>query len=243
MKIRTQVIAGVATLAAGIAGINPAQAAASKEENIGAGSGLVVGAIAGGPVGALVGVIVGSKLGESYHRKDEKVAALAADLDSSRANADALSAQLETINGDNQRLDQQIQALQAVARPELLSMLEAGLEMDLLFRTDEHVLVDTTSDRVHSLAATLASMDDIYIRIDGYSDERGDADYNRALSQRRAEHVRDVMVAGGIAERRIQVTAHGESPATDATVDSYALERKVSVTLFVADSPSVAAQR
>ena len=45
--------------------------------------------------------------------------------------------------------------------------------MDLLFRTDEYVLIDATSDRVRSIAKTLASMDDIIVRIDGYTDERG----------------------------------------------------------------------
>ena len=32
----------------------------------------------------------------------------------------------------------------------------------------------------------------------------------------------------------------GEAPAQDSTVDSYALERRVSVTLFIDDTPSLA---
>lgn len=243
MEIRTQFIAGVAALAAGVAGIGPAEAAASKEENIGAGSGLLIGAVAGGPIGAFVGVIVGAKLGEAYHRKDEAATALKADLDSSRAKETALAQRVTVLNKDKLVLGEQVRELRSVARPELLSMLRAGIEMDLLFRTDEHVLADPAGERVRNMAESLASMNDIYVRVDGYSDERGDAEYNRKLSQRRAEHVRDVLVAGGLPESRIRVEAHGESPAADTSADSFALERKVSVTLFVAESPAVAARR
>jgi outer membrane protein OmpA-like peptidoglycan-associated protein len=52
--------------------------------------------------------------------------------------------------------------------------------------------------------------------------------------------VRDILVANGVAESRIKLAAHGESPAADANVDSYALERKVSLTLFVEVAPSFA---
>jgi hypothetical protein len=37
------------------------------------------------------------------------------------------------------------------------------------------------------------------------------------------------------------MSAHGESPAQDDTIDSYALERRVSLTLFLDQTPSVAA--
>ena len=84
-------------------------------------------------------------------------------------------------------------------------------------------------------------MPDIYIQLDGFADERGDEDYNLALSERRVQYIRDQLVAAGIDPDRINVTAHGESVATEATLDSYALERRVSVTLFIDDAEVVAA--
>ena len=39
---------------------------------------------------------------------------------------------------------------------------------------------------------------------------------------------------------RISYAAHGEAPAQDASVDSFALERRVSLTLFIDDSVSFA---
>ena len=109
-----------------------------------------------------------------------------------------------------------------------------------MFRTDEDVLADTTGGKLQKLATTLAAMQDVQIQLDGFADERGDATYNQQLSVRRADHVRDILLANGISASRIQVNAHGESPAPDSNVDSYALERKVSLTLYVDESTSFA---
>ena len=49
------------------------------------------------------------------------------------------------------QLNSEIDRLQNVARPELVSLLQAGIAMDLLFRTDESVLADTTGDRLGAI--------------------------------------------------------------------------------------------
>jgi hypothetical protein len=49
-----------------------------------------------------------------------------------------------------------------------------------------------------------------------------------------------VLVEAGVSPTRIKVAAHGESPAVDDSIDSYALERRVSLTLYVDDNPSFA---
>lgn len=240
MQLRNLTVLGVAALATSMALAGTASASPSKEENIGIGTGVVVGAVAGGPVGAIVGAAIGAKLGDAFHNKDERVARLGHELDGRQKNVDRLAKRVKELSAENDALDSDLRKLKAMARPELLSLLQAGIEMDLLFRTDEHVLLDGTGERVRDIARTLASMPDVHVKIDGYSDERGDAEYNRELSQRRAEHVRDVLVSSGLKASRIRLDAHGESPAVDASPDSYALERKVSLTLFVADSPSLA---
>lgn len=217
-----------------------AQAAASKKENIGVGVGGVIGAIAGGPVGFIVGAAMGAKIGDEFHQKDTRVMTLSESLANSRNQITALEQNIDGLNNDIDALGSELQQTRAVARPELLALLQAGIEMDLLFRTDEHVLGPATDARLSDLAASLAAMPDVYIRLDAFADERGDADYNQRLSEARAEHVRDILVSNGIPDSRIKLAAHGESPAADKTLDSYALERKVSLTLFVGDTPSFA---
>ena len=205
----------------------------SKEEGIGVSLGATIGAFAGGPAGFIVGAALGAKLGDQMHQRDEEVDSLSASLQGSQNRVNELE-------GDVDTLAENLQRLQEESRPELLSLLQAGIEMDLLFRTDEHVLADTTGSRLQQLAASLATMPDVFVQLDGFADERGDAAYNQMLSDRRAAHVKDVLVANGIPAERISVKAHGESPAADDNVDSFAFERKVSLMLYIENSPSFA---
>ena len=218
-----------------------AAASASREENVGVGSGVVIGAIVAGPVGAILGGAIGAKLGDVFARRKDQVFTLSNDLDGSRARVREMQQSIVALNGNIDFLGSDLERMRSVARPELLSLLQAGIEMELLFKTDKYVLVEFTERRLNDLAASLAAMPDVFIKLDGYADERGDADYNHDLSIRRVEHVRDVLIINGVPENRIQLDAHGETPSADGTVDSYALERKVSLVLFIDNSPSFAA--
>ena len=213
----------------------PAIAQASKEENVGVGAGAVVGAIAGGPVGFIVGAAIGAKIGDTMYQKNERIDGLAASLDESQVRVAALNTNIDTLTAELERLEH-------VARPELVSMLKAGIAMDLLFRTDEHALTDTTGGRLAELAGALATMPDIRIQLAGFADERGDETYNLELSQKRVEFVRDQLIAAGVRPDRIRANAFGEAPAQDETPDSYALERRVSLTVFIDESPAFASK-
>jgi OOP family OmpA-OmpF porin len=79
------------------------------------------------------------------------------------------------------------------------------------------------------------------VQLDGFADERGDERYNQLLSEQRVNFIRDQLVAAGIDASRITAAAHGESPAQDDSIDSYALERRVSLTLYADDVTSFAA--
>ena len=208
-------------------------AKASKEESIGVGSGVIIGALAGGPVGAVIGAALGAKLGDTMHRKNSQIDDLSGSLDASRGDVSDLKADLRSLNRDIDTLNAELDHYEQIDRPQLIKLMQAGISMDLLFRTDEHALADTTGDRLSRFAADVAKMNDVHVRLDGFADERGDADYNLELSEKRVGFVRDQLVAAGIHPSRIQVSAHGESPAQDDSADSYALERRVALTMFI----------
>lgn len=213
----------------------PAQAETrtSKQEAVGIGTGAVVGAAAGGPIGFIIGAAVGAKLGDNWHDRSEQIDTLTSSLEQSRSTTTVLERDIDVLTAE-------IGRLQSIARPELVSLLQAGIAMDLLFRTDEAALADTTGDRLSRLASTLASMPQIRIQLDGFADERGDEEYNLKLSERRVDFVREQFVTAGVHPARISVSAHGESAAQDENADSYALERRVSLKLFIDDAPSIA---
>lgn len=217
------------------------QTRTSKEETIGIGAGATIGALMGGPVGFIIGAAIGAKTGDEFDQRNDKVDTLNTSLAGSRQRIASLELSIDGMSGEIDAMGVELQRLQAVARPELLDLMQVGIEMDLLFRTDEHVLADTTGTRLQNLAASLASMPDVYVRLDGFTDARGDAQYNQELSGRRVAHVFELLVANGVDPSRIRSAAHGESPAIDTDLDSYALERKVSLTLYIEGVPAFAA--
>ncbi len=238
MRIKLALLGIIACFAAN--SVFAEEGPASREQNVGVGSGAVIGAIAGGPAGAILGAAIGAKIGDKFSSRKKQVAALNSDLDGSHALIDELEHNVAALTGNIELLDSDLERMRTIARPELLSLMQAGIEMDLLFRTDEDVLTETTGERLNVLATSLAAMSDVHIKLDGYADQRGNAAYNQELSARRVEHVRDLLISNGVSQDRIQSDAHGESPASDNNVDSFALKRKVSLRLFIDESPSFA---
>jgi len=54
------------------------------------------------------------------------------------------------------------------------------------------------------------------VRVEGNADERGSAEYNLALGQRRAENVARALRAGGVQEDRLEAVSYGkEKPKAD----------------------------
>ena len=227
----------------GLVALAPAlvQADSSKQEAIGVGAGGVIGAIAGGPVGFIIGAAVGARIGDTLHQKEEQIDTLSGSLQDSNNTIDGLERSVYTLNTDLDSLGSEFDRMRGIARPEVVSLLQAGIAMDLLFRTDEYVLAETTDGRLSDLAMTLASMPGILVQLDGFADERGTAAYNQKLSRKRVEFVREQLIAGGVNASRISIAAHGESKAVDNEPDSFALVRRVSMTLFIDEVPAFAA--
>jgi outer membrane protein OmpA-like peptidoglycan-associated protein len=225
-------------LVVAVATSSPATAASSsKQESAGVGAGAVIGALAGGPAGAIIGAAIGAKVGDTMHNKASTINTLSGSLDESRSDIAILEGDIRALNGDIDSLSAELEHFQRIDRPQLVNLMQAGIEMDLLFRTDEYVLADTTGGRLAELASAVAQMRDIRVQLDGFADERGDSEYNLELSEKRVNFVRDQLVAAGINPSQIRVSAHGEAPAQDESADSYALERRVALKIFI-DSDS-----
>lgn len=238
-KIIWTIIAGTLAFSATVAP-QAAAAQASKKETIGVGAGSVIGAVAGGPVGLVIGAAIGAKIGDTLHRKDEEISELSTTLAERETTVASLEYDVATLERDIDAMTRELEALESASMPELVNLLEAGIAMDLLFRTDEHVLASTTRSRLSELAAAIAALPDLRVRLDGFADERGDDAYNQALSEKRVEFVRERLVAAGVDPSRISTRAHGEIVAEDTAPDSLALERRVSLTLFINETPSFA---
>ena len=89
------------------------------------------------------------------------------------------------------------------------------------FDYDSNQLTTEAEAKLRTKAAILRANPSLEIRVDGHADERGSTEYNLALSQRRAETVRDFLTGYGIAATRISTIPYGEErPRTEGTGES-----------------------
>jgi outer membrane protein OmpA-like peptidoglycan-associated protein len=233
------VIATAGLVALALSGTASAADKAPKEETIGVVSGLVVGAAAGGPIGAIVGAAVGAMLGDRYHVQKKNAALLAERLNDSDQTLAVTAAELQRSKEELAASKEQIAALTEEIRAQPLPpSVQKTLRGEIMFRTNDATLSVDTSEYLGELAQLLTAAPGIVVKVEGYADPRGTEGENLALSEQRATSVRDALLAGGIAEERIMVVAHGEggSGSTDGDVDGYALDRRVVITIAPSDS-------
>ncbi len=78
-------------------------------------------------------------------------------------------------------------------------------------------------------AAYLTQYEDVELRLEGHTDERGSREYNVGLGARRADSVAQLMQAFGVAETQIETVSYGEEvPAVEGhNEDAWAKNRRV----------------
>jgi outer membrane protein OmpA-like peptidoglycan-associated protein len=231
------------TIAAAVAASLPAQAQekqkASRQENIGVVSGLTVGAVAGGPVGAIIGAATGAWLGDRYHRQEMKNQELAVDLDDSEQERMTLANNVDDLNSslvDSQFQREKLAETYAHTR---------DLETDVAFRTADSDLNPDAMMKLQKMGGLAKTLPGAKIRISGYADPRGAAEFNKALSERRAETVAMALMEAGVPKDRLIIESHGEegSQSKKGDLDGYAFERRVSVRIEHKDASQVASSK
>ena len=109
---------------------------------------------------------------------------------------------------------------------------------EALFDHDKSILKDDGKAALHELGDAIKAKGARVVDIDviGHTDSDGTEEYNQALSERRAEAVRDYMVSEGVDGSIIDVSGQGESNpiASNATKEGRAENRRVDIHVGVA---------
>jgi OOP family OmpA-OmpF porin len=120
-----------------------------------------------------------------------------------------------------------------VPAPPVRIVKNVSLSGDALFANNSAVLTDAGKAAVDPIIAEVFAITNSEVSLVGHADSRGKDDYNKALSQRRAQSVADYMVSKGVAASAISVAGLGESNpvATNATPEGRAKNRRVDASL------------
>ena len=89
------------------------------------------------------------------------------------------------------------------------------------------------SDRLGEVGKALASSPEAHILIEGHTDSTGKMDFNMRLSQLRAESVKAVLVANGVAPDRIEIHGYGPTKpvADNGTPGGRSQNRRVEIVI------------
>lgn len=84
----------------------------------------------------------------------------------------------------------------------------------VFFETDSSDLTQQARSTLENQAQWLAQYQNLGVTIEGHADERGTREYNLALGERRANSVKNYLVALGVSPSRINTVSYGkERPA------------------------------
>jgi outer membrane protein OmpA-like peptidoglycan-associated protein len=129
----------------------------------------------------------------------------------------------------------------ARSMPDGASDVLDGLQGDVLFRTGSAEITPDIAHQIQVIAQAVMKSPSLKVRLDGYADPRGGDEINMKLSQERANAVRDLLLAAGVAADVLEVNAYGKTQSVASDSDGYALERRVRLTLQM-DNPAAVAQ-
>ncbi len=130
--------------------------------------------------------------------------------DEAAANAAAEAAAAEAAAAEQAAREAEARA-QAEAAAEQQRLKDAAMAAGTVFYFDfdSSALTDAARAAVDAHIAVLLA-NDASVRLEGHTDERGTREYNLALGERRANAVRDYMVANGVPSYRIEAISYGE---------------------------------
>jgi sortase system peptidoglycan-associated protein len=188
--------------------------AQTNNENIGFGTGALIGGIAAGPIGAMVAGVGGAFIAKFINIKDENE-----ELNTALTHEQQANEQVQ------KQYQSKLQRLESSYQQQLVTMenqqqgtgqLQAGLLqaetllMSLQFSTGSSDIAAHYQEQVAALAQILNSSPTMKIDLSGYTDLTGEESLNQTLSKARVETVKTLLMAQGVKEHQIATFAFGE---------------------------------
>ena len=110
----------------------------------------------------------------------------------------------------------------------------------VFFELDSSVLKAESVRILDDVAATLMSHPEItLLEVQGHTDDQGSDEYNIGLSQRRAETVRDYLIAQGVESKRLVPKGFGETKPLQEGTSEEAREANRRVAFKILKGPKV----
>jgi peptidoglycan-associated lipoprotein len=112
--------------------------------------------------------------------------------------------------------------------------IEAGLQ-DVFFGYDQWTLSDAGMEALNHDAQWLKDHPRALMKVEGHADERGTADYNLVLGEKRAKAARSYLIESGVGSKQLAIVSYGKARpfCTDPSESCYQQNRRGHVLLNV----------
>lgn len=110
---------------------------------------------------------------------------------------------------------------------------EEQLQLRILFANDSADINPVFRGQIRSMSEFLKQYPSTSIELQGYASKVGNAEYNLALSKKRAYNVENTLISYGISQSRIRIVGFGDTNLEETGDDevSHAMNRKVVATV------------
>jgi outer membrane protein OmpA-like peptidoglycan-associated protein len=174
---------------------------------------------------------------EAEKAKAEAVAqqqVLAAEADKARNAA----AQSESMRLQAEREKQELRARLLQQLNSILATRDSARGLvanmsDVLFRSGSFELLPGARERLAKVSGIVLAYPSLHVDVEGHTDSVGGDEYNQALSERRAQSVRDYLVQQGISQYAVQAHGFGKTApiASNDTPEGRQQNRRVELVL------------
>jgi outer membrane protein OmpA-like peptidoglycan-associated protein len=97
------------------------------------------------------------------------------------------------------------------ARQQSVDVLTVTFKSDYLFAVNSSTLLPGAQSELQRVATVIRQYPETNIQIAGHTDSTGSEDYNRRLSEQRAESVKTALIGMGVNPSRLTTLGYGES--------------------------------
>ncbi|MFW5730312.1 MAG: peptidoglycan-associated lipoprotein Pal [Desulfonatronovibrionaceae bacterium] len=113
-------------------------------------------------------------------------------------------------------------------KQEQREVIDDILASTIYFDFDSYELKPDARSDLKKISRHLKEHDDLRLVIEGHTDERGTAEYNLALGERRARAAYEFLILLGVDSTRMQIISYGEERPEDpaSTESAWALNRR-----------------